>query len=47
MIVAAWFILVAVIILVGFAVVGVTLWHWYKQSKMTKQKPQPAKTAEV
>lgn len=35
MIVAAWFILVAFIILVGFAVVGLTLWHWYKQSKQS------------
>lgn len=47
MIVAAWFLLVAFIILVGFAVVGVTLWHWYKQSKSTQKKAQPAKTAEV
>lgn len=38
MIVLAWFTLVAIIILIGFAVLGVTFHHWYKQGKMEKEK---------
>lgn len=47
MIVLAWFILVAFVILVGFTVVGVTLWHWYKQSQQNKRNPTASKIAEV
>ncbi len=34
MIVAAWFTLVGLIILAGFAMLGATFVHWYRQSKL-------------
>lgn len=33
MIVLAWFILVALIILAGFTMLGATFFHWYRQKK--------------
>lgn len=47
MIVLAWFTLVALIILVGFAVVGVTFWHWYKQYRLSKKNARIQKSVEV
>lgn len=47
MIVAAWFILVTLIILVGFALIGVTFWHWRQQAKLAREKSQLQNTAEV
>lgn len=47
MIVLAWFTLVAFIILVGFAVVGVTFWHWYKQYRLSKKNARIHKSVEV
>lgn len=40
MIVAAWFTLVFLIILVGFGLVGLTFRHWWKESRK-KAKVQP------
>lgn len=39
MIVAAWFLFIGFVILLGFAVIGVTFWHWFKQSRWAKKKP--------
>lgn len=36
MIVAAWFTLIALIILAGFTLVGLTFWHWHKEAKLAK-----------
>lgn len=47
MIVLAWFTFVAFIILVGFAVVGVTFWHWYKQYRLSKKNARIQKSVEV
>lgn len=40
MIVLAWFMLVGVIILAGFAFLAVTFHHWYRQKKMARQNNQ-------
>ena len=36
MIVATWFTLVFIIILIGFTLVGLTFRHWWKESKRLK-----------
>ena len=36
MIVATWFTLVFIIILIGFTLVGLTFRHWWKESKKAK-----------
>lgn len=38
MIVAAWFTLVFLIILVGFGLVGLTFRHWWKESRKAKKQ---------
>lgn len=45
MIVFAWFTLVALIILAGFAMLGATFVHWYLESK--RQRQALRKTQEV
>ena len=37
MIIAMWFTMVFIVILVGFTLVGLTLRHWAKQKKMTNE----------
>ncbi|MGE5087201.1 MAG: hypothetical protein ACM3MG_12925 [Bacillota bacterium] len=37
MIVAMWFIMVGLVILVGFTLVGLTLRHWAQQKKMANE----------
>ncbi|WP_291516105.1 hypothetical protein [Bdellovibrio sp. ArHS] len=36
MIVAAWFTLVALVILTGFVMLGLTFRHWYQQKKLAQ-----------
>ncbi|MNL23079.1 hypothetical protein D3C87_1444470 [compost metagenome] len=36
MIVATWFTIVFIIILIGFTLVGLTFRHWWKESKKAK-----------
>lgn len=40
MIVFAWFILMAIIALVGFTMVGLTFVHWFKQSRLAPKSDQ-------
>lgn len=45
MIVLAWFILLAIIVLVGFALLGATFWHWFKESKAKRKAEATAAAA--
>ncbi|WP_415061996.1 hypothetical protein [Bdellovibrio sp.] len=40
MIVFAWFMMIAFIILVGFALVGATFVHWYREKKNAAKAPK-------
>jgi|GEM_PF-1899866 len=41
MIVAAWFTLVGLVILAGFAMLTATFVHWYRQSKAAAKSQKP------
>lgn len=42
MIVFAWFVLIGIITLVGFAMLGLTFVHWYKQSRLARKSSDQA-----
>lgn len=44
MIVLAWFILVALIILAGFTMLGATFVHWYREKKMADKAAKAAQS---
>ncbi|WP_172795340.1 hypothetical protein ACLWBD_10540 [Bdellovibrio sp. HCB117] len=45
MIVLAWFTLIGIIILIGFALVGATFVHWYKEKKIARKAAAAAQVS--